>query len=87
MLGYNSKYSLANKLGFIQVRDLFPILGVILTSRGVNNKSEDSIFCKMLKLDFCLVLIIVRMYFTFLLDVTLISGGLSIPSATSYFIR
>lgn len=32
----------------------------------------------MLKLDFCLIFIIVRMYFTFRLDVTLISGGLRI---------
>lgn len=30
----------------------------------------------MLKLDFCLIFIIARMYFPFLLDVTLISGGL-----------
>lgn len=63
------------------MRDLFPILGVILTSRGVNNKSKELVwvwfggcffFCNMLKLDFCLILIIVRMYFTFLLDVAFI---------------
>ena len=68
------------------MRDLFPILGVILTSRGVNNISGDFFFCKMLKLGFCLILIIVRMYFTFLLDVTL-GSELGIPDASSYFIR
>jgi len=40
----------------------------------------------MLKLGFCLILIIVRMYFTFLLDVTL-GSELGIPDASSYFIR